>query len=604
MMRITITTLFLLSGVCALNKNSEAVFSLRMSSSVAQTKLQLGLQAVPDVPKVETPEVFPVPTTSRCIVIMVVQYMIIYTALAVLRTYQEFSGTGKGPVEAGLRAAAQTLTYGPMLCVLFIACRMRVEFLSDGKGQPQEWVQRCMYALTFSVLASAIMVLFVPLITGKPMPLKEGSCDVEAPVFSEGESSKMGFYVLTFCRYMILLGLYGGLAGVIFGICTYLPPGETDLSKLPPPAPAVVCTMILAVAFFATQLVIAVCRSYSEFKGVDFPKTVGIMNAAASTVDFAPMLSIVFLAARTRALQHDGQPQAWAQDCMYAATGAMIATTVLAIIVPLVMGGSMKTNPSTGEVSFDVPNPILGYIMIAVRFLCMLGFYGGVVGVIYSIFTFEAPAGPDATLPVSPTVLCVVNLTCQFFFVYLVLIVCLTTSEVTGGRFPLETYKFYSAVEACKSTLGFAPMLCILFVTTRMYALLITDKKGAPPAWVQDGMYMSTWSLLISFLCCLITGFIMSEVETDEDGNVVTKFENTYVAAAMTIVRYVTMALLYGGIVMVVVGLFTMTPETANGRGSVPLVSDAVNATPVGEAPPGPNNVAQASAPTQDKVAK
>merc|ERR1740130_1186716 len=64
---------------------------------------------------------------------MCVQYMIIYTALAVCRTYQEFSGTCKGKVEAGLRDAAQTLTYGPMLCVLFIACRMRVEFLSAGK---------------------------------------------------------------------------------------------------------------------------------------------------------------------------------------------------------------------------------------------------------------------------------------------------------------------------------------------------------------------------------------------------------------------------------------------------------------------------------------
>jgi len=587
MLRITIITL-LLSGAFAITTDS---------GNNAKAKLQ----ALPDIPKVHTPEVLPVPTTSRCIVIMVCQYMIIYTALAVCRTYQEFSGTGKGAVEAGLRAAAQTLTYGPMLCVLFIACRMRVEFLSDGKGQPQMWVQQCMYALTFSVLVSALLVLFMPLITGKPMPLKEGSCDLEAPLFDE-TGSKASFYALTGCRYLVLLGLYGGLAGVIVGINTYTPPGVTDVSTLPPPAPAVMCTMILAVVFFMTQLVVALCRSYTEFTGVDFPKTVGIMNAAASTVEFAPMLAIVFLAARMRALQHDGQPQAWAQNCMFAATGAMCATTLLAIIVPLLMGGSMKTNPSTGEVTFDVPNPLLGYIMIGLRFLCMAGFYGGVVGVIYSIFAFEAPAGPDATLPVSPAVQCVVNLTCQFFFVYLVLIVCLTTSEVTGGRFPLETYRFYAAVDACKSTLGFAPMLSILFVTTRMYALLITDKKGAPPAWVQDGMYMATWSLLISFLCCLITGFVMDEVETDEDGNVVTKFDNKYVAIAMTILRYFCMALLYGGIVMVVVGLFVMTPETANGRGSVPVVSDAVNATPIGDPPPGPNNVAEAGAAAGNKV--
>merc|ERR1719183_2235293 len=99
--------------------------------------------------------------------------MIIYTALAVCRTYQEFTGTARGSLEEGLKAAAQTLTYGPMICVLFIACRMRVEFLSEGKDQPQVWVQHCMYALTFAVLASSLLVLVIPLITGKPLPLKE-----------------------------------------------------------------------------------------------------------------------------------------------------------------------------------------------------------------------------------------------------------------------------------------------------------------------------------------------------------------------------------------------------------------------------------------------
>lgn len=535
-------------------------------------------------------EVFPVPTTSRCIVIMVCQYMIICTALAVCRTYHEFSETVKGSVEAGLRAAAQTLTYGPMLCVLFIACRMRVEFLSDGKDQPQQWVQSCMYALTFAVLASTLLVLITPLVTGKPLPLKEGTCDLEQPQHEEGRSL-IAFWTLSVARYLILLGLYGGLAGVIIGINIYLPPGVDELSKVPAPAPAIKCTMILATFFFGIQLVIAVCRSYTEYTGKELARMVGVMNAAANTVDFAPMLAIVFLAARMRALQHDGQPQKWAQDCMFAATYALCVTTLLAIAVPLVLQGTVKTDPQTKETTFEVPNQNLGYAMVAVRFLCMLGFYGGVVGVIYSIFVFEAPAGPEATIPVSPTVQCVVNLTSQFFFVYAVLIICVTVSEVTGGKCPLETYKFYAAVQSAKATLSFAPMLAILFVTTRMYALLITDKKGAPQAWVQDGMYMATWSLLISFLSCLITGFVMDEVTTDEDGNVVNKFTNKYVGVFMTILRYLTMLLLYGGITTVIVGLFVMTPETANGRGSVPLVSDAVRATPVGNAPPGPNDV-------------
>merc|ERR1719197_1613459 len=339
-------------------------------------------------------QVFDVPTTSRCIVIMVCQYMVIYTALAICRTYSDFCGTERGPVEAGLRAATQTLTYGPMLCCLFIACRMRVEFLSDGKGQPQMWVQYCMYAVTFAVMASTLVVLTIPLITGKPMPLKEGSCDLEKPEAEEGEDGpSLVFIGLSVVRYAILAGLYGGLAGIIFGINTYLPPGEDKLTDLPPPAPAVMCTMIIATAFFVVQLIIAACRTYTEATGKDFSKVVGVMNAAATTVEFGPMLCILFLSLRMRALQHDGQPQAWAQNAMYASTFALMCTTSLAIVVPLALGGKMIINPKTKEATFEVPDPTIGIILIAVRYCCMLSFYGGSVVVMYAIIVFESPKG-------------------------------------------------------------------------------------------------------------------------------------------------------------------------------------------------------------------
>jgi hypothetical protein len=566
------------------------VLALSGVFALEQTRLEVSnVQSVSMPQALNAPEVFPVPTASRCIVIMCVQYMLVYTALAACRTYHEFSGSGKGKVEAGLRSAAQTLTYGPMLCVLFIACRMRVEFLSDGKDQPQAWVQTCMYGLTFAVMASTILVLLMPLVTGKPLPLKEGTCDIEKPAVQDMHNKFM-FFALTAARYLILLGLYGGLAGVIVGMCTYLPPGATDLSKLPAPAPAVMCTMILAVVFFSTQLVIAFCRSYAEFTGVEFPKIVGMMNAAAITVEFAPMLSILFLAARMRALQHDAQPQAWAQNCMYSSTIAMCFTTLLSIAVPLALGGFLKLNPVTRESTFEVPHPMLGYCLLAARYMCMLGFYGGAMGVSLSIFTFEGPAGPDATLPVSPTVQCVVNLTCQFFFVYFMMTAMLTVSEVTGGAVPVEQWKLFAAIDSTKATLAMAPMLSILFMTTRMYALAITDKKGAPQAWVQDGMYMATWSLLISFSMCMIAGLVMDKVETDTDGNVVNKFSNKYLGIAVTGIRYLSMFLLYGGIVTVVVGLFVMTPETANGRGSVPVVGHvaSVNTMPFSNPPRGP----------------
>ena len=60
------------------------------------------------------------------------------------------------------------------------------------------------------------------------------------------------------------------------------------------------------------------------------------------------------------------------------------------------------------------------------------------------------------------------------------------------------------AVESAKATVQFAPMLAVLFIATRMRALQMTDNQGAPQGWVQDGMYLATWSILIQFMMCLI----------------------------------------------------------------------------------------------------
>ena len=131
---------------------------------------------------------------------------------------------------------------------------------------------------------------------------------------------------------------------------------------------------------------------------------------------------------------------------MYAATCAMCFTTILAIAVPAFLPGAVKRCRNTKELTFDMPATTLGYLLITLRFVCMFGFYCAVGGVISSIYSFQASSG--ATLPVSTTVQCVVNLSCQFFFVYLVLSVCLTVKEVTGGSKPLEKFKLYAALEA------------------------------------------------------------------------------------------------------------------------------------------------------------
>merc|ERR1719159_3270 len=104
----------------------------------------------------------------------------------------------------------------------------------------------------------------------------------------------------------------------------------------------------------------------------------------------------------------------------------------------------------------------------------------------------------------------------------------------------METWSLFSALEAARSTLSFAPMLSMLFVVTRMHALLLTEKIGAPQGWVQDGMYLATWSLQTAGLMCLGAGLFMGKVNTDFDGNMASKLSNRYIGTIVIAIRYLS----------------------------------------------------------------
>merc|ERR1719388_422423 len=229
---------------------------------------------------------------------------------------------------------------------------------------------------------------------------------------------------------------------------------------------------------------------------------------------------------------------------------------------------------------YEVSNTGLATILTVVRFIITFGIYIGFSCVIYSIFTIEHPAGPQYTPPISVTMKCVINLTVQFFTVYLGIWIAETVRNFIGLEWLMN--RISELMENAKGTINFCPMLAILFVGTRMRALLITNNKGAPQGWVQDGMYMATWAVLIQFLMCLVVPLATGEpAKTDADGTPIYEPKNpilTYIALAL---KWVTYIFLYGGVIAVITGVYTMTPETANGRGSIPLAGDYVG-EPVG----------------------
>jgi len=218
--------------------------------------------------------------------------------------------------------------------------------------------------------------------------------------------------------------------------------------------------------------------------------------------------------------------------------------------------------------------------------------YAGACAVVCSVFTIQHPDGKEYTIPVSPTMHCVINLTSQYFLIYLLLFIFISVEDLTSW----DLRKARDVVETTKATVQFAPMLCVLFIATRMRALQITENRGAPQGYAQQGMYLASWALVIQFLMCIVLGACTGKpYKTDSlDGSSSAKGQDDampykWLAITVTVIRYLALVLLYAGIIAVIFSVFTINPSNANGTGQ--LIPPAVPLGPLAGPPPSLDDV-------------
>merc|ERR1719224_26541 len=137
-----------------------------------------------------------------------------------------------------------------------------------------------------------------------------------------------------------------------------------------------------------------------------FSSAIGTMEAAKNTVMFCPMLAVLFIGLRMRALQitdNQGSPQKWAQQAMFLCTYAVLLQVLLVMTLPIFMGDAPKTD-ADGNVISKPSSPILAYIIAGCRYAALLGVYGGAVTCIVALFqiTPETADGSGPNLLGSP----------------------------------------------------------------------------------------------------------------------------------------------------------------------------------------------------------
>merc|ERR1719161_955004 len=205
----------------------------------------------------------------QCVINLSIQYFVVYTLLAFMRTFNQFTSNSMLGMQKIMETACTTVTYAPMLAVLFLGVRMRAIQLTQGEtekyGLPQPWAQQAMYVCSFAVLAQVILVVLMPIFTGE----SEVKCDAEGNLDQSSlHSAGICGVIISVFRYVIMVALYGGMITVV--VAGFLMEGPKEIwgeKGQPPVSPAVACTMNLTCQFFVIYLLVALIKTVTEFVG-------------------------------------------------------------------------------------------------------------------------------------------------------------------------------------------------------------------------------------------------------------------------------------------------------------------------------------------------
>jgi hypothetical protein len=246
---------------------------------------------------------------------------------------------------------------------------------------------------TYSVLFQACLVVVLPY-TGKDVRvLKPPAPSAEGDIMFQGLESSIQAVVETL-RYIALLCLYVGFTAVMVSVFTIEHPEDVKLT--PAISPAMQCVMNLAVQYFTLYLAIFIAITANQFFKVG-AFLIPILEGGLKTVMFAPMLSMLFIACRMRALQltkaTDGTipptagPQSWAQEGMFLSTWAVLIQVICAILLPIALGGKVVIDEEGNARPEPGKGQVVGVILSIIRYMCLFSMYVGVGSVMYATYT-------------------------------------------------------------------------------------------------------------------------------------------------------------------------------------------------------------------------
>jgi len=296
-----------------------------------------------------------------------------------------------------------------------------------------------------------------------------------------------------------------------------------------------------------------------------------------------------------------GKPQAWAENCFYACTAAVMLNIGVIIVAHLLgLEGSVPSLIDSGRnsqrlgvedaagsgpaVSATASEPVASEFstkemssgekaVLALRAVTLLAVFLACFGVVVSIFTIRAPEGRP-TPAVSPTLQCVVFLSALYFAVYFGTFISqamaigkASASEARDSSVTQQNsiHRVVYSFRMAEYGVRFCPMLAVLLVGARMRALHMTGFKGSPQCWAQDAMYIACIAAFGQVMLALLAGGFASKAAVDEAGSPVAHTVR-YVPGRvfLNIAKVAVLLALFGSVAVVCFSVLAIRPESAH----------------------------------------
>lgn len=501
----------------------------------------------------------PLHSTVSSIGAVLMIYFIAYFVLAVVHAFNQAQDDEPGPLERALESAITGVSFAPMLCTLFLSLYTRADTLTthhlEDYDLPPAHIR---FALPVCVFAFAIgLCLHI---------IKEWTINKQPT--QEGATTHAGAVWTTFYNIAMFV-MYLSAMFVVVGLVSMSQPDQVvkSIGQLKFSTPVFCCNVLLT-QYLTVQAVLHVAKMFDiwNFGRGSSPAilqepcryVIEVLKIAASAVQLAPMLAVLFVAVRLTMDMGVQTLPGYVETCMYLATFLLFVQVIAAIVTPIATRAQLKASPGRGElVDFVTDRPRLFMLLSIVRGFCMLAMYAALW--VISIYLWTQKNAPSWAV-------LVIHLATYYFLVHFVFWLTVTIRHFLGGGMTGSLRTMITA----KDAVALCPMLAILFMHSFVKAASITNVQGAagrPQGFAQDYMFVATYAMLLQLILCWVNGLIFA---APQDAKLMRSCGHL-VRAGLSLVSllfYVSMVTVYTCTVMILASLFTISPQTATGAGA------------------------------------